>query len=249
MYYDTNPVSSNLCFNGNISFSTWKYNGVFKSYKYSYDNLNRLLSSLYYDSNNVSSGANCESFQYDKQGNISYISRINNTGLTPLDVLNLKYYGNQLKSVVDQYPPTNQYGGKEYIDRASSKEFSFDQNGNMTSDLDRNIVTIRYNVLNLPDTIQFSTGNQIINRYSADGRKLGTEYFTRVTNLAVPLITGEVIKQAYTINVINQNGTAYVDNKEYTTLNGNNVLTTINRLHNPEGYVYNLFKQYGAMYC
>ena len=81
------------------------------------------------------------------------------------------------------------------------------------TDLDRNIVTIRYNILNLPDTIQFSSGNQIINRYAADGRKLGTEYFTRVTNLAVPLITGQVINQTYTLNVINQNGTAYIDNK------------------------------------
>ena len=52
-----------------------------------------------------------------------------------------------------------------------------------------------------------------------------------------------------TMNVINQNGTAYVDNKEYTTLNGNNVLTALNRVHNTEGYVYNLLKQYGAMYC
>ena len=51
------------------------------------------------------------------------------------------------------------------------------------------------------------------------------------------------------MNVINQNGTAYVDNKEYTTLNGNNVLTALNRVHNTEGYVYNLLKQYGAMYC
>ena len=70
----------------------------------------------------------------------------------------------------------------------------------------------------MPDTIQFSTGNQIINRYAASrwlsgGRKLGTEYITRVTNLAVPLITGQVINQTYTLNVINQNGTAYIDNK------------------------------------
>jgi hypothetical protein len=36
------------------------------------------------------------------------------------------------------------------------------------------------NILNLPDTIQFKNENQIINRYAADGRKLGTEYFTRV---------------------------------------------------------------------
>ena len=92
----------------------------------------------------------------------------------------------------------------------------------------------------MPDTIQFSTGNQIINRYAADGRKLGTEYFTRVTNLAVPLITGQVINQTYTINTINQNGAAYIDNKEYNTLKGNPALTTLQRVYNAEGYAQNI---------
>jgi len=92
----------------------------------------------------------------------------------------------------------------------------------------------------LPDTIQFSTGNQIINRYAADGGKLGTEYFTRVTNLAVPLITGQVINQTYTINVINQNGTAYIDNKEYNTFNGKPAFTTLQRIYNSEGYAENI---------
>jgi RHS repeat-associated protein len=69
---------------------------------------------------------------------------------------------------------------------------------------------------------------------------LGTEYFTRVTNLAVPLITGQVINQTYTINTINQNGTAYVDNKEYNTLKGNPALTTLQRVYNAEGYTQNI---------
>ena len=73
----------------------------------------------------------------------------------------------------------------------------------------------------MPDTIQFKYGNQIINRYAADGRKLGSEFFTLVTPLINPLDTGKVISQSYVYNTINQNGTVYVDNKEYKTLNGN----------------------------
>jgi len=42
------------------------------------------------------------------------------------------------------------------------------------------------------------------------------------------------------LNTINQNGTAYVDNKEYTTLNGNAALTTLNRVYNPEGFAENI---------
>ena len=101
----------------------------------------------------------------------------------------------------------------------------------------------------MPDTIQFFGGNQIINRYAADGRKLGTEYFTRITGLAAPLTAGQVISQSYLPGAVNQNGTAYVDNKEYNTLNGNWSLTALSRVHNPEGYAsYNTSPYGGFIY-
>ena len=56
----------------------------------------------------------------------------------------------------------------------------------------------------------------------------------------MPLITGQVINQTYTINTINQNGTAYIDNKEYNTLKGNPALTTLQRVYNAEGYAQNI---------
>lgn len=58
---------------------------------------------------------------------------------------------------------------KEYqdISKATSGEFAYDVNGNMIKDLDRDIYTIKYNVLNLPDVIQFKNGNQIKNLYDA----------------------------------------------------------------------------------
>jgi len=43
------------------------------------------------------------------------------------------------------------YSVKEYQNKANtSNEMSYDKNGNLIKDLDRDIVTIRYNVLNLP---------------------------------------------------------------------------------------------------
>jgi hypothetical protein len=80
------------------------------------------------------------------------------------------------------------YNIKEYHDKANLPlEFLYDPNGNMTKDLDRNIDTIKYNLLNLPDTIQFSNGNQIVHIYDASGRKLRTEYFTLYTPIQIPL--------------------------------------------------------------
>ena len=83
---------------------------------------------------------------------------------------------------------------KEYQNKpiAISNEMSYYKNWNMTKDLDRDIVTIRYNILNLADTVQFKYGNQIINRYAADGRKLFTLYFTKKTQLTMPIDTTEM---------------------------------------------------------
>ena len=234
LYYNTNlPAGATACYNGNIAANTWKYNTTSYTYPYVYDQMNRLTSA-----GGGSCNGNFEYFSYDKQGNIKTLQRFK--GYTPIDFLTMTYEGNQVKSITDQKGSQNLYATKEYNNKANTtNEMSYDQNGNMIKDLDRDIVTIRYNILNLPDTIQFSTGNQIINRYAADGQKLGTEYFTRVTNLAIPLTPGSVIKQTYTLNTINQNGIAYIDNKEYSTLNGNAALTALKRVYNAEGYAEN----------
>ena len=69
----------------------------------------------------------------------------------------------------DQRGNSNLYNLKEYKDLNPNKldKFTYNANGNLTSDFDRNIVTGRYNYLNLPDTIQFKNGHQIINKYDA----------------------------------------------------------------------------------
>ena len=98
--------------------------------------------------------------------------------------------------------------------------------------LDRNIVTIRYNLLNLPDTIQFKNGRQIINRYDATGQKLSTMYVTPIYPLSAPLTAGATISTDN--SSFRRYGTLYNANMEYTlAYNGNRTLV---RIHNAEGY-------------
>ena len=172
LYYN-NPANQNTttCFNGNISNTSWTYNGAVRTYNHYYDPLNRLASSVIFQYTNgyISGTSDEESFTYDKLGNITYLKR--QKGTTNIDGLTMAYNGNQVTKVTDANGSQNQAAVKEYNDAADQPvEFTYDQNGNMKKDLDRNIVTIRYNILNLPDTIQFKNGNQIINLYAADGR-------------------------------------------------------------------------------
>ena len=55
-------------------------------------------------------------------------------------------------------------------------EYAYDANGNLTKDLNRNIVDIQYNCLNLPSKVTFGDGNTISYVYAADGTKLRTTH-------------------------------------------------------------------------
>ncbi len=147
----------------------------------------------------------------------------------------MTYDGNQVKSVTDRYGSQNQYAVKEYNDKSNTTvEFSYDKNGNMIKDLDREIVTIRYNLLNLPDTIQFKNGNRITNIYSADGRKLKTEYITLITALNAPITEGTVYN--YPFGDLSESASCYIDNLEYCSSNDRSGSSYLLRIHNPEGY-------------
>lgn len=239
-------------YNGNISYRTWKYNGVMKGYQYNYDNLNRFVGGYAYDNNELLVDYQCsEWISYDKMGNITNLNRSSKDDV--IDALNLYYNGNQLIRVYDDYGSLNQYSMKEYQDKSSSQiEFCYDVNGNMTKDLDRDIVTIKYNLLNLPDLVQFKNGNQIVNKYDASGRKLKTEYYTMSTPLSVPLTDGEIIDNMddYTLSHLAlYDHYMYVDNFVYRTvteMNAYNVL--LDKIYNTEGYKQVFDSQYFCYY-
>ena len=113
-----------------------------------------------------------ESFSYDKNGNVTALTR-------PGDNLAMTLDGNRLKSVHDKAEdaPAGAFrlpsGG--FHDRADKEtEYAYDKNGNMTQDLNRNINGITYNSLNLPEMVAFSSGDTVTNTYLMDGTKLET---------------------------------------------------------------------------
>jgi hypothetical protein len=57
-----------------------------------------------------------------------------------------------------------------------NNEYTYDINGNMTQDLNKSISLIHYNLLNLPQSITYSTNKSATYTYDAAGRKLKTVY-------------------------------------------------------------------------
>jgi YD repeat-containing protein len=174
----------NQCFNGNISRIFWKQNSTstMRGYDFTYDPLNRLTSAVYGESTNLQSNVNryTTSYTYDKNGNFLTLTRrgLQDGGSYGLiDDLTFTLTGNQVTKIEDAATDPTYYGVFNFKDGASqSNEYTYDKNGNMTKDLNKNISSIQYNSLNLPSKVSFSNGKYMDYVYSATGEKRSVTY-------------------------------------------------------------------------
>ena len=185
LYYQdapTNVPRYTRNYNGNISAMNWQSDDKkSRTYAFNYDNLSRLTASTYSQTDNL--GANfSDSCRYDMHGNVTSIIRYGRTGTTSfglIDNLTMNYKGNQLIKAEDT-APTPQFNNltdfRNNVNQAL--EYEYDNNGNMTKDLNKGISNISYNSLNLPISLVIanSLGSATNNyTYSADGKKLKVE--------------------------------------------------------------------------
>ncbi|WP_343617886.1 RHS repeat-associated core domain-containing protein, partial [Flavobacterium sp.] len=81
------------------------------------------------------------------------------------------YNGNQLTRIKEE--GNNYFGFTTQIAQTNTADqYSYDANGNMTRDNNKNITTITYNHLNLPAKITFATAGNIVYIYNAAGQKV-----------------------------------------------------------------------------
>ena len=169
------------CYNGNIAAAVFKQTDSVYAFSYEYDAMNRFAESKYKFQGQLST---CEWFQYDARGNITRLQRY--SGPRQLDDLTFTYQqdGNQLLAIYDNGVDGDLYGMIDYEDShhyEDSIDMRYDANGNLIFDADRGISAIHYNILNLPDTIQFAYGgHQIVNLYDAAGHKQKSIIYTNL---------------------------------------------------------------------
>ncbi|MGN6418172.1 MAG: DUF6443 domain-containing protein [Pseudobacter sp.] len=198
----------NLNYNGNISGVIWRStgDGEKRKYDFTYDNAGRLKTANFTQysggSFNRDAGLNfsVENLNYDLNGNIK---TMNQYGWKPgsaagapsvlIDQLRYNYYdhSNKLKNVIDDvndpktlmgdFRSSQKYMTSIGAKTVTSTDYTYDLNGNMVKDLNKDIGTattngIVYNYMNLPEQITFTgeTGNKgtIEYQYDAAGNKL-----------------------------------------------------------------------------
>jgi RHS repeat-associated protein len=190
LVYDSTITALNCTanYNGNITANIWKHTGyqAVSGYGYSYDAVNRLTFANYGNNTGgtwtINQRYSVPILEYDKNGNIKRLRRhySSGQGYSILDDLYYFYLGNQIVGVNDY---VNSYMGfqdnghyYQVNDPEHTTEYFYDNNGNLTRDLNKGITSIIYNHLNLPYKIEFENNRRIYYIYDANGTKL-RKYF------------------------------------------------------------------------
>lgn len=208
LYY-AHPLSSDIqpCYSGDISSMTWQVgnDSILRCYNFDYDGMKRMRNAYYGEGTSMNMNKNGFAEQvtgYDKNGNILGLKRYGQIGHDMyglIDDLTYTLNGNQLETVNDAVMTSTYNGGFEFKNMANTiVEYGYDANGNLTKDLNKEIVEIQYNLLNLPNKVVFLDGSTISYLYSADGTKLRATY----------AIGGITTTRDYCDNVIYENGVA-----------------------------------------
>ena len=182
-------------YNGNIEGMLWRSTGddYLRKYDFAYDAANRLLSA---DFNQLNSNVFSRTAQidfsvrgmtYDANGNILTMNQSGWKlgGSVTIDSLLYTYTAstNRLLNVLDRKNDTATKLGdfrssKAYMTALSNSkttaaiDYTYDANGNLTIDKNKDISSIFYNYLNLPDSIRIAGKGTIKYSYDAAGNKL-----------------------------------------------------------------------------
>ncbi|MBC7410104.1 MAG: RHS repeat-associated core domain-containing protein [Arcicella sp.] len=213
--YNITTLGAKPLFNGNISETSWETanDGKLRSYKFSYDDLNRLTDADYIGNyslfNNTSQTENYteNNIQYDKNGNITHLERYglsnNSNVIDKIDKLTYKYAvrSNKLNRVIDA--SIEQAGFSDGTNLGN--DYTYDINGNLLSDSNKGIINTTYNYLNLPTRIDFLTSivtntKYIEYVYDAMGNKL--KKIVKPENASSPIITEYAGNYIYENNVL-----------------------------------------------
>ncbi|MBO9596146.1 MAG: hypothetical protein J7599_24910, partial [Niabella sp.] len=189
-------------YNGNIAGMSWRGRGAaatgeIRRYNFSYDNTNRLMQATFGQLNGTtfsSTAAMDYSVKmgdgnpanpvsaYDYNGNIKAMSQrgVYNGAAIDIDKLVYSYMSgsNKLAKVAEAGVDTRTYQLGDFNDGANSDDdYAYDVNGNLTRDQNKNISSIVYNILNLPEQITMlqpdgQLRGTISYKYDAAGNKL-----------------------------------------------------------------------------
>ncbi len=152
-----------------------------RGYVFQYDAMNRLNSATHKENTvawTSSLAYHEDGIDYDLNGNIMHLNRKGEQGVG-MDELNYHYKGNQLLYVKDETESAEGFNDGN----TTRDDYLYDENGNMVTDKNKDIATIEYNYLNLPNRVVKSSGEYVKYIYNAAGVKLSQQVYNASNQL------------------------------------------------------------------
>ena len=98
-----------------------------------------------------------------------------------------EYDGNRLCKVSNAVESSCYNGAMHFSDGADEEtEYDYDADGNLIEDKNKDITRITYNVLNLPEHLDFKSGKYVNFTYSSIGEKLRSNYLLKLPEIYDP---------------------------------------------------------------
>ena len=179
-----NQGTNRPSYSGNIARMEWMagQDSDWRGYRFEYDAMSRLVKASYGEGQAGFTNRDryTTQYSYDLNGNMTTLKRnglLEDSCYGPIDDVAITYDGNRMLRAGDAADAPLYAGAWHFRDGADAvEEYEYDENGNMTKDLNSNISSISYNFLNLPSRIEFMDGSTTRYTYDATGRKLRAEY-------------------------------------------------------------------------
>jgi RHS repeat-associated protein len=172
-------------YNGKIAGMIWRGSSSSagpSAYGYSYDQSGRLKHAEYRNFsastwNKTALDYTVSYINYDKNGNLLSMDQQGNvpgSGIQTIDQLRYNYedngQSNRLLKVGDAMPD---YGTGDFVNtNGTADDYSYDANGNLASDANKEIDTIIYTHFDKPQEIRFKNGKSLEYSYDAAGGKV-----------------------------------------------------------------------------
>jgi RHS repeat-associated protein len=176
-------------YNGNVAGMLWKGEGdqAKRKYDFSYDATNRLTAAGFnqYVSGSGSSATfdksagidySVSAINYDANGNILALQekgwKLNSSPTIDSLIYGYQTGSNKLARVTDGITDTAVRLGDFRDGTNAGDDYNYDANGNLIVDNNKKIDLVKYNYLNLPDTIHVQGKGNVVFWYDAVGNKL-----------------------------------------------------------------------------
>jgi RHS repeat-associated protein len=218
------PTAGTALYNGNISQTFWKTanDNELRGYTYTYDKLDRLTEAQFTNANNTAqnNSYSLKNVTYDANGNITFLHRsgdvISNANQESMDYMYYHYEGNKLVRVEEQ--GHGSIGFATLVSASdTSVQYSYDNNGNVQSDNNKEISDINYNYFNQPLHIAFNDPSKYIDFvYNAGGVKL-SKTVTVGSNTTTTYYAGNYIYEETSNTTVLQ---CIAQPQGYVTVNG-----------------------------